>query len=72
MHLKQNTIAKISEKETRFFKNVLHKESTTVPEHSMFLLLLQHSSIDIHAKTIKLIKNMRIFSKQHKCFPNAN
>ena len=54
---KQNTIAKMSQKETRFFKNVLHKEST-VPEHSIFLLLLQHSDIDIHIKIVKFIKNI--------------
>ena len=29
---KQNTVAKISQKETRFFKSVFHKRSA-VPEH---------------------------------------
>ena len=60
---KQNHIAKLSQKETRFFKNVLHKEST-VPEHSVFHLMLQHSSIDIHIKTVTFIKNISIFSKR--------
>ena len=67
---KQNIIVKISQKETRFFKNVLHGGSI-VHEHLVFLLILQHSSNDIYVKTVKLNKNMCIFSKRHKCFPNA-
>ena len=67
---KINTVAKISQKEIRFFKNVLHKEST-VSEHLVFLLLLQHSGIDIHIQTVKLFKNICIFSKRHKCYPNT-
>ena len=60
--INQNTIAKISLKEIRFFKNALHKEST-VPKHSVFLLLLQHFGINIHIKTVKLMKNISIFLK---------
>ena len=68
---KQNIIAKTSQKETRLFKNVIPKEST-VPEHSVFLLRLQHSGIDIHVKTITFMKNISIFSKRHECFLNTN
>ena len=61
---KQNTIAKISQKKLVFSKRTLHKGSI-VPEHLIFLLLLQHSNIDIYVKTVKLIKKLKSTQYSH-------
>ena len=56
VHLQQSKtlLLQYHRKKQDFFKNVLHKEST-VPKHSVFLLQLQHSDIDVHVKTVTCI-----------------
>ena len=61
--IKQNTIAKMSQKETRFFKNVLHKESTVPGTFSLpftaatFRYQYPHKNIKIYQKHMNIFQN---------------